>query len=190
MRKLAKRNAVTTRLAAKARQGNLRAQYQLGAIYATGEFGIAVNLAKAAKCYATAAQRGHSEAQYNLGIMYLLGEGVGKNKQKGIEWIRKAANTNCVDAQELLGAIYERGAFGFRSSKRDALKWYRIAAANGNSKAQYELGLMYLNGTGIAKRKGLALIRKAARSGYLEAKTFLQARRARPDSKSPNARRS
>src|SRR5947207_12996093 len=106
-------------------KGDPRAQYNLGAIYATGEFGVVINRATAAKWYEKAAKQGHSEAKYNLGIMILRGEGRRANRRKGLAWIRNADKDNFSDAQELLGEIYEFGAFGLRRNYGNAIKWYR-----------------------------------------------------------------
>ena len=53
----------------------------------------------------------------------------------------------------------------------EALKWYRKAAEQGYAKAQYNLGLMYDNGDGVAEDHAEAFkwFRKAAEQGYASA---------------------
>jgi uncharacterized protein len=43
---------------------------------------------------------------------------------------------------------YENGK-GVPQDYREAVKWYRLAAAQGNELAQVNLGVMYTNGTGV-----------------------------------------
>ena len=51
-------------------------------------------------------------------------------------------------AQYNLGAMYSKGE-GIPQDYAEALKWYRLAAAQGHAKAQYNLGAMYGKGRGI-----------------------------------------
>ena len=52
-----------------------------------------------------------------------------------------------------------------------AAYWFSLAAEKGNMAAQYQLGLLYLNGEGVEKdlQKGKLLLEKAAESGKAEA---------------------
>ena len=52
-----------------------------------------------------------------------------------------------------------------------ALKWYRMAAEQGDADAQTDLGIMYDNGFGVPQDYAAALkwYRKAAEQGYAEA---------------------
>jgi TPR repeat protein len=49
-----------------------------------------------------AAKQGHAGAQYDLGICYEDGYGVGKNKRKAVEWMRKSAEQGEEKAKEWL----------------------------------------------------------------------------------------
>jgi uncharacterized protein len=49
-----------------------------------------------------------------------------------------------------LGAAYEQGWFG-KPNFREALKWFRKAAANGDPDAQNSLGQMYQDGEGVRR---------------------------------------
>jgi hypothetical protein len=162
----------------RAEAGDTSAQCQLGAIYATGDFGK-IDLLASVKWYRTATELGSSEAQYNLGLMYLNGQGVERSIDVGMELLLKAASSTDSDAkyaEELLGSIYETGAFGFQRDPHRALGWYRRAATHGNPKAQYALGLMYLSGdvTQGDPQVGQQLIRKAAQGGCQDAIAYLR----------------
>ena len=58
-----------------AEQGDARAQFNLGAMYANGE-GVPEDDAEAGRWYRLAAEQGNAGAQLNLGNMYADGEGV------------------------------------------------------------------------------------------------------------------
>ena len=49
----------------------------------------------------------------------------------------------------------------------EAIKWYRKAADHGFAEAQYNIGVMYANGTGVPENDALAVkwYRKAAEQG-------------------------
>ena len=58
-----------------AAQGDARAQFNLGLMYANGE-GVAEDDSQATEWYRQAAAQGDTQAQFNLGWMYATGEGV------------------------------------------------------------------------------------------------------------------
>ena len=56
------------------------------------------------------------------------------------------------EAQWRLGYCYYVGK-GIREDKREAVKWYRLAAGQGNAEAQWRLGYCYYVGKGIREDK-------------------------------------
>ena len=70
------------------------------------------------------------------------------------------------DAQFNLGLSYEIGQ-GTLQDYAEAVKWYRLAAAQGNVVAQHNLGGMYSNGRGVLQdyTKAHALYNLAASKG-------------------------
>ena len=60
----------------------------------------------------------------------------------------------------------------------EAVKWYRLAADQGNVIAQYNLGVCYANGTGVAKNDAEAVkwYKKAAAQGDEDAIAALKRR--------------
>ena len=44
--------------------------------------------------------------------------------------------------------MYDNGR-GVLQDYKEAVKWYRLAAEQGNANAQYNLGVMYDNGEGV-----------------------------------------
>jgi len=84
------------------------AEYILYYLY-QGNEGIAPNTSLSMSYLLKAVNHGDDstpEAWNELGECYLNGKGVGKNKQKAIEWFKKAADLNCGLAQGNLGIIY------------------------------------------------------------------------------------
>ncbi|WP_314252108.1 tetratricopeptide repeat protein, partial [Eikenella halliae] len=74
-----------------AEQGDAEAQFNLGAMYATGR-GVRQNYAEAGKWFRQAAEQGYAEAQYNLGAMYFTGGGVHQDFHLSKEWFGKACD--------------------------------------------------------------------------------------------------
>jgi TPR repeat protein len=91
-----------------AEQGDARAQYNLGLMYAKG-MGATQDYAEAVKWYRKAVEQGHASAQYNLGVMYRDGEGVTQDYAEAVKWFRKAADQEHAKAQYNLGAMYRDG---------------------------------------------------------------------------------
>ena len=79
---------------------------------------------------------------------YLNGTGVNKDVESSVEWLTKAALKKHIDANYMLGLIYE-GKYGEGLNLRMATKHYLQAAELGDSGAQANLGALYINGTGV-----------------------------------------
>jgi len=60
---------------------------------------------------------------------------------------------------------------GVAQSNEEALKWYRLAAAQGNADALYMLGVCYQHGQGVPRDldEALRLYKRAAAQGSAEA---------------------
>ena len=66
-----------------------------------------------------------------------------------LEKEREQGERGDVDAQWLLGFLYQEGAADVPRDYVEAVRWYRLAADQGYPAAMHELGLMYFNGTGV-----------------------------------------
>ena len=73
-------------------------------------------------------------------------------------------------AQFNLGLMYHNGQ-GVPQDYREAVRWYRMAADQGDADAQFNLGVMYDNGRGVPQDYAEAVrwYRKAADQGYADA---------------------
>jgi len=106
----------------RAEDGDLEAQYWLGACYATGDI-VQKDESKAVEWYTKAAERGHAEAQYNLGTMVIQGEGTEKNFEKGIWWMEQAVANGSEYSAHVLSIFYREGLYGIKPSPERALYW-------------------------------------------------------------------
>ncbi len=111
---------------ARAEQGDVDAQYELGHAYATGN-DVKRDHSKAIKWYATAAKAGHLKALYALGSLFQYGwKGIPPNYREAANWFKQAAELGHVKAQWQLSLLYENGR-GVRKSVVEAYKWSTIA---------------------------------------------------------------
>jgi len=67
---------------------------------------------------------GEAEAQYYTGLIYTSDNWSGRNIEKGISYLRSAADQNNSEAMWKLGDLYENGA-GVKKDVILALDWYR-----------------------------------------------------------------
>jgi uncharacterized protein len=156
-----------------------RALYQLGRAYAANQ-----QLPDAIAAYRKAADKGSTSAMVELGILLGTGSGVAKDEAQARELFERAANAGNPRGVVNLLALGENGGPPMDPVKaRDLLS--RAAAAN-SAEAEFQLGLMYANGTGGPKDDvaARALFEKAAAQnhpGALEwAGSFAEAGRGGP----------
>ena len=111
---------------ARAEQGDVDAQYDLGRAYAIGN-DVERDRSKAIKWYAAAAKAGHLEAQYALGSLFQKGwKGIPPNHREAANWFKQAAERGHVKAQWQLSLLYENGR-GIKKSIVEAYRWSTIA---------------------------------------------------------------
>ena len=82
-------------------KGDADAQNIVGNIYSNIELGI-IDLDKAFKYYQLAASQGHVYGMFNLGLCFADGDGCISNMPDALNWIEKAANEECPEAQQWL----------------------------------------------------------------------------------------
>jgi len=143
-----------------------RALYQLGRAYAANR-----QMAEAIGAYRKAADKGNTSAMVELGVMYGTGAGVTKDQAKARELFERAAKAGNPRGVTNLAAI-DGGAASNPAEARTML----AKAAEGNSaEAQFQLGLMYAQGTGGPKDDvaARALFEKAAAQNHAAALEWL-----------------
>ncbi|MEK7236999.1 MAG: tetratricopeptide repeat protein [Nitrospirota bacterium] len=91
-----------------------------------------------------------------------------------IQQLHKQAEKGDAEAQFNLGLLYDHGG-GVPKDKREALRWYRLAASQGDTFAQNALGDNYWEGTGVLKddREAVRWWRLAADKGFAPAQHSL-----------------
>lgn len=94
--------------------------------------------------------QGHLDAQFNL-------EGVFQDYEQAVQWFKKAADQDNVEAQFNLGAMYHNGQ-GVSQDYEQTVEWFRKAADQGDVKSQIQLGMAYLNGHGVVQDFEQALV--------------------------------
>lgn len=157
-----------------AEDGDPRAQYSIGFLYAKGT-GVEADAVKAAEWYRKAAEQGYAPAQFFLGRLYsgedaaesLVREeeqsrdsGEGRmlrgprdmRLERALYWYRKAADQGLARAQNNIGLFYHRGQ-GVTRDPGEAADWYRRAAEQGLPQAQANLGLLYAKGEGVKQNR-------------------------------------
>ena len=180
-----------------AEQGNSLAQCYLGVCYFNG-FGVQQNDIEAFKLIKMSAEQEDFEAWSLLGLLYFYGRGVDKNAEEAIFWYRKAAIQGDPQAQYKLFECYlygrgtakniEEAKKWFKAchsedywidlpwdDEKSAVKWFSKLAEQGNSKAQYHLGLCYLLGYGVDKNveEAVKWLEKAAKDELTDAQEEL-----------------
>jgi TPR repeat protein len=190
--------AVTQACEALARQGDPKAQNQLGVMHAEGWL-LPKDEAAAVDWYHKAARQGFAVAQANLAFMYLWGLGVPRDYEQAYIWATLAADSGNVRAARLLSAVLghlrvpeladaqlrlgEMYAAGIDVPK-DAVaagSWFRKAAGDGLAAAQTRLAQSYIAGIGVPQDDGKAYywLSLAADSGDRNAAALRAAVRSR-----------
>ncbi|MFN8614521.1 MAG: tetratricopeptide repeat protein [Vampirovibrionales bacterium] len=104
----------------------------------------------AAQWYNKAAMLDHVEAQFHLALLTLQKKVADEGfVDKGPALLAEAAKQGLDDAQLQLAMAYEQGRYGFSRDLTQAVNWYRKAALQGSTLAQYALGFLYERGRGV-----------------------------------------
>lgn len=156
-----------------AEAGHAGASYQMGLLLKTGRKPVTQDLPRARRMFQQAAEQGDVQAQLELAQGFAHGPGA--NCGEANKWALKAAQGGSSDAAVLLGELYRVDCQGARRNPAEAARWLQQAADKGIAKAQFSLGVMYVNGDGV--QKDLAQARKwlnaAAAKGIPSAKFYL-----------------
>ena len=104
---------------------------------------------EAASLYHRAAEAGCADAQFFLALCYTID----KNLINALSRLQEAEEAQGEDG--VLEVLSDR--WNENANQAEAAKWIRQAAEQEHAKAQYLLGLCYLNGTGVAQNPAEAL---------------------------------
>lgn len=122
------------------------------------------------------AEAGDPQAMFLLSQLYERGQGVPRDEQQALSWLRAAAEAGYAPACHNLGDRYLNGDGVPRDPAR-AASWWRQAAVRGLPVAQYNLGTLYYRGLGVPADPAQAAwwYREAARQGSTRARDALAA---------------
>lgn len=186
-----------TYLVQAAQQGHNDALLMVGAMYLSGEFGDEYVMQGIAIMEALA-EKSHPFAMYMLAIIsmsegdfetasYWYNRVVAVNDpafNQMLQMIHQAmldtAEQGDAVAQASVAGMYLFGAFGFEENPKEAFKWCKRAAAQGEPEAILMLGVFYEEGVGTTKntQKAIFYYSKAAEMGVEGAQEALDALKA------------
>ena len=90
-----------------ANQGNAKAQFNLGMMYAAGT-GILQDSVEAAYWFRKAAKQGNAKAQYQLGLMYASGKGIPQDDIQAYVWLNHAVAQGIEEAKKAKDILVRR----------------------------------------------------------------------------------
>jgi TPR repeat protein len=123
----------------------------------------------AADLLKTAAAAGDDDAQVALAMLHLKGEELPRDVTRAKELLEQVAKNGHAGAALELGHLFcGKFAADTRIEMDEAVKWYGQAAKAGDPEAQYAIGMVYVNGDGVAKdaAEGAKWIERAAHSNH------------------------
>lgn len=134
-------------LVTKAEQGDVDAMVMVGDCYNRG-LHTEKNDQEAHRYYKMAADKGHVQANLMVAIDLLNGIGTSKDKKAGTKYLQIAADGGAAFGQYLLASMYKMGEIGLLGREQKAMKYFEMAAKQGDAKSQVELADMIM----LAKR--------------------------------------
>ncbi|KON46833.1 tetratricopeptide repeat protein [Mariprofundus ferrooxydans] len=136
--------------------GNASAQATLGVMYYEGR-GVTQNYSEGADWLIRAANSGYANAQYNLSIAYGQGNGVAIDIDEAIIWMEKAASQGHAAAKRALPMVKQEQARLANSKLDKDVSVYLSAAESGNPEAMFRYGMLFEDGTGVARNMDEAI---------------------------------
>lgn len=120
------------------------------------------------------AESASAKDHMELAMIHWRGIGVPVDREKAVEWFRKAAEAGLPDAAFQLSRAYWTGE-GIGKDEAQAARWAKAAAEKGHAAAAYTYGAMLINGNGVPRDRdaGVEWMRKAAASGVKAAENAL-----------------
>lgn len=157
-------------LLSRAKRGDPEAEWEVAGRYEDGcknrdgEVLVRRSRRKAAQWVRRAAEHGLSAAQNMLGVALSNGDGVRKDVDEALLWLRKAFHAGDLCAGQNIAITYRE-----IGDLRTAVKWFRKSADAGDGDAQVQLGIHYYWGKGVRKNPKAAIrcFRMASRAKFI-----------------------
>lgn len=130
-------------------RGSIEGCYELGLCYRDGH-GVPANDYESIRWIRKAASAKHPAAEFDMHLFYFDGtESILKDKLQSLFWLERSAGHGYTEAQITLADYFADPRLGDNMVTMNhyaAHKWYQRAAKEGNSYAQYQLAVQYMNG--------------------------------------------
>lgn len=146
-----------------AEEGNAEAQYQMANCYRNG-YGVVQSDSLAFVWAKRSAAQNYPAGLYFLAYCYETGSGCTRNAENAKYLYHKAykkalqpAKSGDASAQFVLGKIFDYGNGDVKQNQNTAVIWYRRAADQGYTGAQFNLGNCFQLGEGVKQDKGRAV---------------------------------
>lgn len=138
------------KLSERAAAGDAEAIYTLATLHDRGFDTIPVDSLLSTQLYLQAAEAGYIPAMNYLGYRLLSGEveAIGRDVEKGMEWLEKAAEAGDPKALSNIGWLLMEGKYVEKDYVKAAY-WLSRASRQGLSVAQSMLGDLYRDGKGV-----------------------------------------
>jgi TPR repeat protein len=138
----------------------------LGEAYACGYYGLVKSDKKAAKIYRRAVELGDVDAMVYLGQLHQRGSGVKLDKKKAERLYRMAADRGDAVAQNNMGFLLDA-----EKKFDEPFRYYALAADQGFTPGEFNLGRCYRDGRGTEVDLGKARywFERAAAKGHEKA---------------------
>ena len=153
--------------------GSADALYGLGKLYLKPEFSE-YDPEKAVEYLEQAAAKDNAFARYQLGKLFCQGKLVQKDIARGLPLLEELAEAGVTSAAYIAGKVYLKEE-GWQDVQK-AIRCFHMAAEDGNSYAEYQLGKIYYFGNGIRvdREKGLEYLAQSAAHGNMYAENLLR----------------
>lgn len=153
--------------------GSVDALYGLGKLYLKPEFSE-YDPEKAVEYLELAAAKDNAFARYQLGKLFCQGKLVQKDIARGLPLLEELAEAGVASAAYIAGKVYLNEE-GWKDVQK-AIRCFHMAADDGNSYAEYQLGKIYYFGNGIRadREKGLEYLVQSAAHGNMYAENLLR----------------
>ncbi|MCK5727271.1 MAG: sel1 repeat family protein [Thiotrichaceae bacterium] len=124
-------------LTTKAKQGNAKAQLELGKRYQYGR-GVPKSRTRAHRWLYKASASGLAEGHYALSMFYQSHVKTEQGIRKSLLLLKKSANSGYANAQYTLGMMFQNGTL-VNVDTTEARKWLQLAAQQGHTAASLAL---------------------------------------------------
>lgn len=155
-----------------AQNGDPMGYANLGVMYHENQ-----DLGKAVEYYQKAAEMGNYIGIINLAVMYQSGNGVSLDGHKAVEYYERAAKLDETGvAYYNWGTVYYFGCGAIHKDHQKAYELFMKAADANYAPAQYNIGVMYLNGEYVQRNndKAVDYIKKASKQDYQPAVDYMR----------------